>query len=123
MNNYQIDTPEFATIEEEAEFWDNFDTGDYMPEDADWIRADNKYRRRRRIAILPDIASQLEEQATRKGVSVETLINVLLADIVRESSDQNSARPKPEDEPADEPVLKPAAVKTVEVEAELVPAD
>jgi len=76
-------TPQFANYEEEAAFWDNFDTSDYMPDD-EWLEVETDTKRPIRVTILPDIALKLHHRAASQGVTVETLINVLLADIVRE---------------------------------------
>ncbi len=76
-------TPQFANYEEEAAFWDNFDTSDYMPDD-EWLEVETDTKRPIRVTILPDIALKLLHRAASQRVTVETLINVLLADIVRE---------------------------------------
>ncbi len=77
----EIEVPEFKSYEEEAEFWDNFDTGDYMPEEG-WEEVYTDTKRAMRVAILPEIVAPLRARARAKGVSVETLINVLLANSI-----------------------------------------
>jgi CopG antitoxin of type II toxin-antitoxin system len=79
----EIQTPQFANYEEEAAFWDNFDTSEYMSED-EWLEIETDTKRPIRVTILPDIAAKLTHRATSQGVTIETLVNVLLADIVRE---------------------------------------
>ena len=34
----QLEIPEFASFEDEAAFWDNLDTGDFMEDDGKWFR-------------------------------------------------------------------------------------
>lgn len=34
----KLHVPEFETYEEEADFWDNLDTGDFMEDDGEWFR-------------------------------------------------------------------------------------
>lgn len=77
-STFEIEIPEFNSYEEEAEFWDNLDTSDYMPE-AGWEEVYTDTKRAMRVAILPEIVAPLRARAHAKGVSVETLINVLLA--------------------------------------------
>jgi hypothetical protein len=83
MNQIQI--PEFKTYEEEATFWDNLDTADFMQDDGEWFNFDTPRKRAIRVAILPEIADELIEQAHTQGVSVETLVNVLLLRMIQAS--------------------------------------
>ena len=81
-----LQVPEFATYEEEADFWDNLDTADFMEDDGKWFRFETPHKRAIRIAILPEIAEELSQKAQAQGVSIETLVNVLLIDHIREST-------------------------------------
>lgn len=81
MNN--LEAPEFTSYEDEAAFWDELDTGDFMEDDGEWFRFETPNKRAVRIAVLPDIAEALAERAHSQGVSVETLVNVLLAESMR----------------------------------------
>lgn len=78
----RLEIPEFASYDEEAAFWDNLDTSDFMQDDGKWFRFETPTRRAVRIAVLPDIAEALAQRARAQGVSVETLANVLLAESV-----------------------------------------
>ena len=78
-----LTVPEFSTYEEEAAFWDNLDTADFMEDDGEWFRFDTNQAIR--VAILPEIAEELMKKARAQGVSIETLINVVLVEHVRES--------------------------------------
>lgn len=82
----ELQVPEFKTYEEEASFWDNLDTADFMADDGEWFRFDTPRKRAVRVAILPEIADELSQRAHAQGVSIETLVNVLLIKRVRESA-------------------------------------
>ena len=82
MNKLQV--PEFKTYEEEAAFWDNLDTADFMEDDGEWFRFETANKRAICVVILPEVADELLRRASAQGVSVETLINVLLIEGIRE---------------------------------------
>ena len=81
----ELQVPEFKTYEEEAAFWDNLDTADFMADDGEWFRFDTPHKRAIRVAILPEIADELMQSAHAQGVSIETLVNSLLIECIRES--------------------------------------
>lgn len=85
----KLQVPEFKSREEEAEFWDNLDTADFMEDDGEWFRFDTPHKRAIRVAILPEIAEELMQNAQAQGVSVETLVNVLLVERIRDSVTTN----------------------------------
>lgn len=78
----QIELPEFTSYEEEAAFWDNLDTGNFMEDNGQWFRFETPTKRAVRVAILPEIAEALAKRARAQGVLVETPVNVLLAESV-----------------------------------------
>lgn len=78
-----LQVPEFSTYEEETAFWDNLDTADFMEDDGEWFRFETNQAIR--VAILPEIAEKLMKKARARGVSIETLVNVVLVEHVRES--------------------------------------
>lgn len=82
-----LEVPEFSTYEEEAAFWDNLDTADFMEDDGQWFRFDTNQAIR--VAILPEIAEELTKKAQDQGVSIETLVNVLLIEHIKESVTTN----------------------------------
>ncbi len=84
MNELQV--PEFKNYAEEAEFWDNLDTADFMENDGEWFRFDTPYKRAVRVAILPEVAEELIRSAHSQGVSIETLVNVLLIERLQKSA-------------------------------------
>ncbi|HEY4688539.1 MAG TPA: CopG family antitoxin [Anaerolineae bacterium] len=77
--------PEFKTYEEEATFWDNLDTADWMEDDGQWFRFETPEKRAVRIAILPEVMDEISRRARTQGVSVETLVNAWLIEHIRES--------------------------------------
>ena len=81
-----LQVPEFKNYEEEAAFWDNLDTADFMEDDGEWFRFDTPNKRAVRVAILPDIAAELMERAHAQGVSIETLVNALLIRDIQKSA-------------------------------------
>lgn len=82
----KIEVPKFKTYEEEAAFWDNLDTAPFMEDDDEWFRFETPNKRAIRVAILPEIATALAERARTQGVSVETLVNTILIERLRESA-------------------------------------
>ena len=78
-----LQVPEFSTYEEETAFWDSLDTADFMEDDGEWFRFDTNQAIP--VAILPEIAEELMKKARAQGVSIETLINVLLVEHVKGS--------------------------------------
>ncbi len=80
----KLQVPEFKTYEEEAAFWDNLDTAPYMEDDGEWFRFETPNKRAIRVAILPEVATELTQCAHAQGVSIETLVNVLLLESMRE---------------------------------------
>ena len=80
-----LQVPEFKSYEEETAFWDNLDTADFMEDDGEWFRFDTPHKRAIRVAIPPEIAKELMQSAHEQGVSIETLVNVLLIEHIRES--------------------------------------
>ena len=82
----ELHVPEFKSYREEAAFWDNLDTADFMADDEEWFRFDTPHKRAIRVAILPEIAAELSQRAHAQGVSIETLVNVLLIERIQESA-------------------------------------
>jgi len=82
----KLKIPEFKSYEEEAAFWDNFDTAPYMEDDGEWFSLETATKRAIRVAILPEIAEKLIQQAKTQKISVETLVNVFLSEHLHEST-------------------------------------
>jgi hypothetical protein len=82
----KLQVPEFKTYEEEAAFWDTLDTAPYMEDDGEWFRFETPNKRAIRVAILPDVATELAQRARAQGVSIETLVNALLIESIHASA-------------------------------------
>jgi hypothetical protein len=72
-------TPE-ATYEEMAEFWDTHSLADYwdQTEPAE-LEISAQARRRYLVPVDRDLLVKAQEQARTRGVSTESLVNLLLA--------------------------------------------
>jgi hypothetical protein len=70
--------PEFSSYKEEATWWDNLDHSLYMDPDDEWFTFTTPLAPAVSVAVLPEIAASLRGRARRQGVSLETLVNVLL---------------------------------------------
>ncbi len=82
----ELSIPHFKTYEEEAAFWDTLDTADFMGENESWFQFETPHRRAIRVPILPEIADELMRRAHTQGVSIETLVNVLLSERLQKSA-------------------------------------
>ena len=80
----KIEIPEFKSYEEEAAFWDNLDTGDFMEDDGKWFHFDVADERAVRVPILPDTIKSIAQRARAQGVSTETLVNAWLIEHMHE---------------------------------------
>ena len=62
-----LQVPEFKSYEEEAAFWDNLDTADFIEDDGEWFRFDTPHKKAVHFATLPEIAEEptQEDQAKR----------------------------------------------------------
>jgi sugar/nucleoside kinase (ribokinase family) len=72
---------DFETIEAAAEFWDTHSVADYWDEFQE-VEIEVTAPRRRRVSVEPEIWQKVAEVAHRKGVTVETLVNLWLAERV-----------------------------------------
>ena len=71
----------FESIEAAAEFWDTHSVADYLDEMTE-VQIEVTAPRRRRVAIEPELWEKIAAQARAKGITVETLVNVWLAERV-----------------------------------------
>ena len=67
------------TLEKMGEFWDTHDLTDFDTDapDVEFCISSN-------IAIEPDLLSAIEQQANRRGITVETLVNLWLQEKLAE---------------------------------------
>ena len=70
---------EFASLAEAAEFWDAHDLADYWDQTQP-VEIDVRAPRRAWVVLAEHLAQRATEQARREGVSVETLVNLWVAE-------------------------------------------
>jgi predicted HicB family RNase H-like nuclease len=75
----------FESIEEAAEFWDSHDLTDYWDLTREAHFEVDIQRRTFLTALEPALAKKLATVARKQGISTETLINVWLAEKVKEA--------------------------------------
>ena len=71
-----------STLEEIGEFWDSHSLADYWDQ-THQVSFEVRGQRRRRVTVDPEVYSQIEAQAQRRGVSAETLVNLWLVEHLR----------------------------------------
>jgi hypothetical protein len=74
------------TLEEMGEFWDEHDFTEY-----DTDAPDVEFTVLSTVTIEPDLLAALEKQAQRRGVSVETLVNLWLQEKIVEKTQSLAA--------------------------------
>jgi hypothetical protein len=76
--------PEFASIEEEAEFWDTHDTADYEEEFRQVeVRFARNLSRGLTVRLDPQTLEELRAQAHRKGIGPTTLARMWILENLR----------------------------------------
>ncbi len=80
-NNERKDSipEEFGNLEEAADFWNTHSLSDYWEETQE-VEIEVKAVRRQWVPLASHVASRASERARREGVSVETLINLWVAE-------------------------------------------
>lgn len=69
----------FASVEEAAAFWDEHSLADYWDQTQD-VEIEVRAPHRQWILLASKLATQAIERAQKEGVSVETLINLWVAE-------------------------------------------
>lgn len=77
--------PEFETLDDIAEFWDNHSTADDDVTHEVYFEV-NIHPKDVTISPLPELGQTLNTLASARGISVETLVNVWLTEKVLESN-------------------------------------
>lgn len=72
------------TLEEIVDFWDTHSLDDYWDQTHE-VEFEVRARRRRRVALDPEVYTRLETQARARGISPETLVNLWLVERLQES--------------------------------------
>lgn len=70
---------EFSTLEDAAIFWDTHDLSDYWDETTD-VEIDVRAPRHQWIPLATHLASRTAARARDEGVSIETLVNLWIAE-------------------------------------------
>ncbi len=74
-----------CTPQEIADFWDTHSVDDYWDQTHE-VEFEMRATRRRRVTLDPDVYVQVEAQAHQRGISPETLVNLWLADRLRQTN-------------------------------------
>ncbi len=69
----------FNSIQEAAEFWDTHNLADYWDETQE-VEIEVRAARRQRVVLATELTQKVQEIAIREGVSVETLVNIWVAE-------------------------------------------
>jgi len=73
------------TIEEIGEFWDTHSLADYWDQTHE-VEVEVRIERRRRVTIDPEVYAQVSSRARQRGLSTETVVNLWLAERLRETA-------------------------------------
>jgi len=86
-NNVQSTTAisQASTLTEIAEYWDTHSVADVW-EQTHEVEFTIHAPRRRRVTLDPDVYSEVEERARSRGIQPETLVNLWLAERLRQAS-------------------------------------
>lgn len=82
MNENKVKDPlpdNFNSIQEAAEFWDTHSLADYWDETQE-VEIEVRAPRRQRVVLATELTQKVKEIAIREGVSVETLVNIWVAE-------------------------------------------
>ncbi len=73
------------TLKEIGEFWDTHSLADYWDQTRE-VEFKVRARRRRRITLDPDVYTRIEAHARTRGIMPETLVNMWLAERLKEAA-------------------------------------
>ena len=82
----------FRSVEEAGEFWDTHDLGDYWDQTEPVEMTFHLKRKQHLFAIAPELADALQEAASARGISAETIANLWLRE--RLTNEQSPRRRK-----------------------------
>ncbi len=74
-----------TTLEEIADFWDAHSLADYWDQTYE-VEFEVNAERRRRVTLDPEIYVKLETQARRRGLTLETLVNLWLFERLQQTA-------------------------------------
>ena len=79
MNADSTSIPTMGSYEEIAEFWDTHSTADYWDQTRPVeFEISPQARRRYLVAIDPELLMRIQQLAQRRGLTTESLVNLLL---------------------------------------------
>jgi predicted DNA binding CopG/RHH family protein len=81
--------PQFATLQEESDFWDTHDSTDYLDEttEIDVTFVDARPRKTQiSLRLDPDTITRLKAVARQRGVGYQTLIRMWVLERLRQES-------------------------------------
>ena len=70
---------EFDSIQDAAEFWETHSLADYWDQTRE-VEFEVRAPRRQWVPLAANLASQTAERARQEGISVETLVNLWIAE-------------------------------------------
>ena len=85
MSEQQTPISKARTLEEIADFWDTHDLTDFEDQTHE-VEIEVRAVRRERVVLAPDLATKVDELARHQGVSVETLVNLWVAERLQATS-------------------------------------
>lgn len=82
-----------TTIEELAYFWDTHSLADYEDQ-IEEVMFDIRARSRHQVALEPDLFARVQQEATTRGVSIETLINLWISERLHQNAANHFTKPE-----------------------------
>jgi hypothetical protein len=83
--------PEMSSYEEIADFWDTHSLADYWEQtEAAEFEIDPHARRRYLVALDPELLQRVHRLAQSRGVSTESLVNLLLEQRIHQLEGQTA---------------------------------
>lgn len=81
--------PDMSSYEEIAEFWDTNSLADYWEQtEAADFEIDPRARRRYLVALDPELLQRVQRLAQSRGLSTESLVNLLLEQRIQQLENQ-----------------------------------
>jgi predicted DNA binding CopG/RHH family protein len=89
--------PEFTSREEEAEWFDTHDLGDYLDEfevlDRKDVRVAKQLSENITVRLTPELLNRLRNEAERKGVGPSTLARMWIMEHLHDQGENHTGRP------------------------------
>ena len=83
--------PDMSSYEEIAEFWDSHSLADYWDQtEAAAFEIDPQARRRYLVALDPELLQRVRKLAQLRGLSTESLVNLLLEQRIHQLEGQGA---------------------------------